>query len=99
METLQFEQRDHVAVITLNRPDVLNAMNDTMREELLQLCEEVDQREDIWAVVIAGSDKAFSAGADVKGADSTELSPNAFWRQRRRGAEVFPAVAGLTQPT
>lgn len=99
MNTLRLEHHGHVAVITLDRPQVLNAMNDEMRAEIRSVCEALDGQEDVWVVVIAGSDRAFSAGADVKGEDPAELTPNEFWRRKRRGAEVFPVVAGLTQPT
>ena len=99
METLRYEEREHVAIVTLDREHVLNAMDDMMRDELRTLCEEVDRNDEVWAVVFAGCDRAFSAGADVKGGESTEESPNGFWRHKRRSAEVFPVVAGLAQPT
>lgn len=98
MNTLRLDYRDHIAVVTLDRPEVLNAMNDEMRDEIRRVCEELDGREDIWVIVFAGSDRAFSAGADVKSPHS-EVTSNDFWRKRRRGAEVFPVVSGLTQPT
>lgn len=62
-----FEVRDHVAWITLNRPDVLNAMHPPMAEELCDAWERVRDDDDIWVGVLTGSgDRAFSAGADLK---------------------------------
>lgn len=52
--------------ITLNRPDVMNAVNSTMRKELVHACKEVEYDNDIRVIVITGKGKAFSAGADLK---------------------------------
>tara|TARA_Y100001934_G_scaffold192749_1_gene227351 strand:- start:18 stop:812 length:795 start_codon:yes stop_codon:yes gene_type:complete len=62
-----FEVRDRVAWITLNRPDVLNAMHPPMAEELCDAWEQVRDDDDIWVGVLTGSgERAFSAGADLK---------------------------------
>jgi len=59
------EFRDGVAWAVLNRPDKLNAMDLELRKELLQCLQEAESREDVRVVVIRGSGKAFSAGADI----------------------------------
>lgn len=60
------EKRNRVGVITLNRPQALNALNGDLLGELLQALSEFDSDDEIGAIVIAGSDKAFAAGADIK---------------------------------
>lgn len=66
-EYILFAERDHVAWITLNRPDVLNAMHPPMAEELCDAWERVCDDDDIWVGVLTGSgERAFSAGADLK---------------------------------
>ena len=64
---VQVEKRDdHIAVITLNRPDKLNALNAEVRRILRETFDELEQDEDVRAVVIHGSgEKAFVAGADI----------------------------------
>lgn len=65
-ETVIFEKRDGIAWLTLNRPQVLNAMNMRMRDELWTVLEEVRDDPDIRVLVVTGAgERAFSAGADV----------------------------------
>ncbi|MEK7875282.1 MAG: enoyl-CoA hydratase-related protein, partial [Pseudomonadota bacterium] len=59
------ETRGRVGVITLNRPTVLNALNDELVDELGAALAFFDADEDIGAIVLTGSDKAFAAGADI----------------------------------
>lgn len=60
------ERHNRVGVITLNRPQALNALNGELLGELLQALSDFDSDDEIGAIVIAGSDKAFAAGADIK---------------------------------
>jgi len=65
-ETLLTEIDEHVAIITLNRPDALNAFNNQLMNELTAALLEFDAEEDIRCIVLTGSTKAFAAGADIK---------------------------------
>jgi enoyl-CoA hydratase len=65
-ETITVETRGRVGVIRLNRPQALNALNATLRNELLAAVEAFDADAGIGCIVITGSDKAFAAGADIK---------------------------------
>ncbi|HTT12979.1 MAG TPA: enoyl-CoA hydratase [Burkholderiaceae bacterium] len=58
-------RRERVGVITLNRPQALNALNDTLMDELGSALLEFDADDGIGAMVITGNDKAFAAGADI----------------------------------
>ena len=64
-ENLIYEKQGHVAVITLNRPKALNALNDVLLTELAAAVEAVAADEDIRVAVITGAGKAFAAGADI----------------------------------
>ncbi len=64
---LLLERRDHVATITLNRPDAYNALDLELGRELFHASLEVDEDPDVRCVVITGAGKAFCAGGDVKG--------------------------------
>jgi len=57
--------KGHVAVVTLNRPKALNALSDGMMEQLAAALEAADADDQIRAVVLTGSDRAFSVGADI----------------------------------
>jgi enoyl-CoA hydratase len=60
------EKRGRVGLVTLNRPQALNALNGPLLTELLQALTDFDADNGIGAIVIAGSEKAFAAGADIK---------------------------------
>lgn len=72
-ETITVEVEDHVALIRLNRPDALNALNTQMLRELCQALEESDANDKVRCIVLTGSEKAFAAGADIK-----EMSGKSF---------------------
>ncbi len=65
-ETLIVETRDRVGVIQLHRPDAMNALNKQLMDELSDALSKFDEDDAIRAIVLAGSDKAFAAGADIK---------------------------------
>jgi methylglutaconyl-CoA hydratase len=64
-ETLTVALQHGVAVVTLNRPDLHNAFNETLIAELTELLNVLDADDDVRAVVLAGSGKSFCAGADL----------------------------------
>ena len=65
-ETIIVERRGRVGIVRLNRPQALNALNATLRNELLGAAEAFDADADVGCILITGSDKAFAAGADIK---------------------------------
>jgi len=67
MSTVLYEKRDHIAYVTLNRPDALNAMNREMNRELEHIWYDFDADQDLWiAILSAAGDRAFSSGADLR---------------------------------
>src|SRR6201996_2188797 len=64
-ENILVETRGRVGLVTLNRPKALNALNDALMDELGVALKAFDADDDIGAIVITGSEKAFAAGADV----------------------------------
>jgi len=92
---------DHAGLIQLNRPQQLNALNVTVMEELATALEEFDSDDRIGGIVIAGNQRAFAAGADIKemaDASAVEMlrSDNiARWdRIRKIKKPVIAAVSG-----
>jgi len=63
---ISVETRDAVGLVTLNRPDALNALNSALIDELNQALDVFEADRTIGAIVITGSEKAFAAGADIK---------------------------------
>lgn len=65
-EMIKTDVQGSVALITINRPEALNALNSTVMSELARALDEFEADEAIGAVVLTGSEKAFAAGADIK---------------------------------
>lgn len=70
-ETLEYQVKDNILTLTLNRPDRMNAFNGAMRRELIAAFDAADADDEVRAVVVTGAGKAFCAGADLeKGGDT-----------------------------
>ena len=69
--TIQFEKKEQAAVLTLDRPQKLNAFNLRMLEEMLDAIKYVNANDDIEFLIITGSGKAFCAGADLSSGKKT----------------------------
>jgi enoyl-CoA hydratase len=93
-ETILTETRGAVALITLNRPNALNALNSTVMRELTAALAAFDSDADIAAVVLTGSEKAFAAGADIKEMQSLDFV-DAYVGDFISG---WDAVAGFRKP-
>jgi enoyl-CoA hydratase len=99
--TILTETRGHVGLVTLNRPEAMNALNLTLVSELMEALEVFDADENIGAMVLAGSEKVFAAGADIKfmaEASEEEMRQNpfidSFDRIRKIKKPIIAAVSG-----
>ena len=70
-DTITYDVADHVATITLNRPEHLNSFNLAMRTEMIEAFDESDADDDVRAVIVTGAGRAFCAGADLSSGGST----------------------------
>ncbi|MGF6506350.1 enoyl-CoA hydratase/isomerase family protein [Paraburkholderia sp. 32] len=98
IDGIQFERSGAVAVVTLNRPEKLNALTPLMLMRLEAVAAELDTWTDVRAVVLTGSGtKAFCVGADIN--EWSALTPLDMWRQWvPRGHRVFDRWAALRAP-
>ena len=99
-ELVLYEQIDAVAVISLNRPQRLNAMNQAMLEELNQAANRAEQDRTVHAVVLTGAGTAFSSGFDLKA--QAENTPQGIdeWRPvLRRNFDACMSFWHLAKPT
>ncbi|HSQ01199.1 MAG TPA: enoyl-CoA hydratase-related protein [Candidatus Dormibacteraeota bacterium] len=98
-EAITYSLENQVAWITLNRPDARNAVNDAMREELLQVLTDARTNVDIRAVVLTGSGKGFCTGADLSRRGSGPTGPGAAREMlRTRSQRLIRAVWELEKP-
>jgi enoyl-CoA hydratase len=99
-----YESKEQIAWVTLNRPEVMNAINQEMGREIVSACRRAQEDKSIRLVILKGAgEKAFSAGMDMK--ERAQSAP--FSVIERRQLKVTPgvinmptqAVAGITKPT
>jgi len=74
-QTVKIEKEGKIARLILNRPDKLNAINDTMLHEICAGLEELQQDSNIWVVIVKGEGGNFSVGQDLSGIDTNEVMP------------------------
>ena len=98
MSIVLFEQQSHIGIITLNRPEVMNALNFEMLHLLNEYVESVKINPEIRIVLFrAGGDKAFSVGADLK--ERKTLPPTLVNRNLNKIGELLTNIEQLPQPT
>ena len=101
-DTVLYELDGHVATITYNRPDALNAINGEMRADLNAAFARFRDEEDAWVAIVTGNGRAFCSGADMRdGAGSTGTFAGSFWEKPTQnsfesGWEIFkPVIAAV----
>ncbi|SYX82380.1 enoyl-CoA hydratase-related protein [Paenibacillus alvei] len=83
-----------IGVLTLNRPDVLNALNRELMQELVAELERMDRDDAVKVIVITGNDQAFAAGADIREmADESAVS-----LLLKRQFDVWDRIGGIAKP-
>lgn len=94
--SVQFEIRDHVAIITIARPEALNALNTDVLSKLFQALDDAEANNDVYVLVITGAGKAFVAGADISQMkDLSAVEAKAFGEF---GNRVFYKIESLSKP-
>jgi E-phenylitaconyl-CoA hydratase len=101
-DTVGYDLDGHVVTITYNRPEVLNAINGALRDELNDAFARFRDDEEAWIAIVTGAGRAFCVGADLKdGAGAVGTFPGTFWEKPttnsfESGWEIFkPVIAAV----
>lgn len=100
MSFIESSVRDHVATITLNRPEKLNAFTGTMREDLLDALQSAERNQSVRAVVITGAGRAFCAGGDVEYMSELQQRGDgaSFRKLLDAGRDAILQIANMEKP-
>lgn len=95
--TIIFDKKENFAVITLNRPDKLNALNNQLFTELDEAITQIELDDSIKAVVLTGTgEKAFAAGADIKELNQSDKNSGKLFSEK--GSKVMQRLESLKVP-
>jgi enoyl-CoA hydratase/carnithine racemase len=101
-DAVLYELDGHVATITYNRPEALNAINKALRDDLNTAFARFRDEDDAWVAIVTGAGRAFCVGADIKdGEGSTGTFAGSFWEKPtinsfESGWEIFkPVIAAV----
>lgn len=96
LTTVEYEKKSHIAYVTLNRPDKLNAMNAQMHEELGRVWEDFRDDTNLRVAILSGNGRCFSAGADLSGGAPTDYRYTGEFPDITHTRNVFkPIIAAL----
>ncbi|MBU2550638.1 MAG: enoyl-CoA hydratase/isomerase family protein [Proteobacteria bacterium] len=91
-ETLLYEKADGIGLVTLNRPERLNALSYKMREELAAVFDVMEKDDEVKVVILTGGPKAFSAGADIKERSTQTTTQPAYYFIQQKTHQFFTRI-------
>jgi enoyl-CoA hydratase len=96
-QTLLLDVKDNIAVVTLNRPDKLNALNAQTINDLNSVFDELKENEEVYVIVLTGSgEKAFVAGADIKELNKLDMISATEFAAKGQG--IFTKIEKFDKP-
>jgi enoyl-CoA hydratase len=96
-ETIKYEKQGNIALITINRPEALNALNSKVIGELEQAVAAVEADTSLGAMILTGEGRSFVAGADI--AEQCPMDPAAGRKWGQRGSALMRRIELLPIPT
>ena len=96
-QTIRYEKRDQIAIVTIDRPEALNALNGTVITELEQVVAELENDGTVRAMILTGEGRSFVAGADIGEQYPLNLDGGRRWGQR--GSALLRRIEKLEFPT
>ena len=97
-QTLKFSRRGRVLEITMNRPEKLNAVDETMHAELARLFVDVSAEGDSDVAVLTGAGRAFSSGGDIDWMQKMIDDPASFEKTAREGKQIIYSLLDCEKP-
>ncbi|MCC6959755.1 MAG: enoyl-CoA hydratase/isomerase family protein [Dehalococcoidia bacterium] len=102
-ECLTYDKQDHIATVTLNRPERLNALNRALQLEVVAAANEARSDDDVWAIIVTGAGRGFCSGADISGPrpDGPQATPpqNQLLDEFHWVGDQAMAIYNLDKPT
>lgn len=95
-KSIIFEKQNNICVLTINRPEALNALNRNVLEELNAALDEISNNKDIFLTIIAGQGKSFVAGADI--VEMKDKNPEEARKFAELGLSVFRKIELMEKP-
>ena len=96
-QTVRFEKQDSIAIVTIDRPEALNALNGDVIAELEQVVTALENDRDVRCLILTGEGRSFVAGADIGEQYPLDLDGGRRWG--RRGSALFRRIEKLEIPT
>jgi len=94
--TLKYKQKGRIAIVTINRPEALNALNATVLSELSEIFDKIEADDSVGIVILTGEGRAFVAGADIS--QMKEMSMLEGREFMIKGQAVMSKIENLTKP-
>ncbi|MGE7603629.1 enoyl-CoA hydratase-related protein [Peribacillus sp. NPDC097675] len=96
--TVNTEMVDHVLIITLNRPERLNAFNEKMCQELIDIFDMADENDDVRAIILTGAGKAYCSGMDLEKGVETFMDHTPLVEYRDAGGVLSLRIFDMKKP-
>ena len=96
-QTIRYEKQENIGILTINRPEALNALNSTVIGDLEQAITEVEKDAGLGALIITGEGRSFVAGADIGEQLPLDVAGGRKWGQR--GSALMRRIEKLEIPT
>ena len=96
-QTIRYEKQENIGILTINRPEALNALNSAVIGDLEQAITEVEKDAGLGALIITGEGRSFVAGADIGEQLPMDVASGRKWGQR--GSALFRRIEKLEIPT
>lgn len=96
-KTIKVEKKEHVAIITFNRPEAMNALSTQMAQDLIKALEDLTADREVWVAILTGAgDRSFCVGADLK--ERKNMSKEEMRIQRALFVRTFQGVSSFPKP-
>lgn len=97
MNTLLYEEKDSMGFLTINKPEVLNALDAQVLDEIDSVLEQIEEKCSIQVLILTGAGRAFAAGADIGAQSVLDMEGGRAWG--KRGSAIFRRLELLSIPT